>query len=68
MEEIQKKEGKYLESISSAAGIEVKEKIIGGCILGSNTFIDWVRDFLPIKSREIPAVRHLKVYNHWYCL
>jgi hypothetical protein len=62
------KEGRktYWESISSdlSAGIEVKEKIIGGSILGSNTFIDWIRDtFLPIKSREIPAVRHLRKFK-----
>jgi chromosomal replication initiation ATPase DnaA len=38
--------------------------VIGGSILGSRTFIDRVKDtFLPVKSSEIPAVRHLKKYK-----
>jgi len=46
------------------AGIDIKEDVVGGCILGSSAFIDWVRDsFLPVKSREIPAVRLLKKYK-----
>ncbi len=47
-----------------SVGIDIKEKVVGGSILGSSAFIDWVRDsFLPLKSREIPAVRHLRKYK-----
>ena len=47
-----------------SAGIDIKEKVIGGSILGSDKFIGWVRDrFLPSKYREIPAVKQLKRYN-----
>jgi len=56
----------YWESICNnvSAGIDIKENVIGGSILGSDTFIGWVRDrFLPSKSREIPAVKQLKKYN-----
>ena len=55
----------YWETICNdlSTGIEIKEKVIGGSILGSDTFINWIRDkFLPSKSREIPAVRRLKKY------
>ncbi len=62
------KEGRkmYWESISNdlSTGIDIKEDIIGGCILGSSVFVDWIRDtFLPMKSREIPAVQHLRKYK-----
>jgi len=56
----------YWESICNnvSAGIDIKENVIGGSILGSDTFIGWVRDrFLPSKYREIPAVKQLKKYN-----
>ena len=47
-----------------STGINVKEKVIGGEILGGEAFIKWVRGkFLPTKSREIPAVRRLKQYT-----
>ncbi|MDG6027977.1 MAG: hypothetical protein E3K40_14995 [Candidatus Brocadia sp.] len=47
-----------------STGIDIKEKVIGGSILGSDTFINWVKDkFLPSKSREIPAVHQLKKYT-----
>jgi len=49
---------------SFPSAIDIKEKVIGGSILGSDTFINWVRDkFLPAKSREIPAVQRLKKYT-----
>ncbi len=62
------KEGRklYWKTIGDdlSVGIDIKEKVVGGSILGSSAFIDWVRDsFLPLKSREIPAVRHLKKYK-----
>ncbi len=56
----------YWKTISNdlSTEIDIKEKIIGGSILGTSTFIDWVRDsFLPAKSREIPAVQRLRKYN-----
>jgi hypothetical protein len=56
----------YWETICNdlSAGIDIKEKVIGGCILGTDTFINWVRDkYLPAKSREIPAVQRLKKYT-----
>jgi len=56
----------YWETICNdlSTGIDIKEKVIGGSIMGSDTFINWVRDkFLPAKSREIPAVRRLKKYT-----
>ncbi|MCR4293391.1 MAG: transposase [Candidatus Kuenenia sp.] len=56
----------YWENISNdlSAGIDIKEKIVGGSILGSGTFIKWARDkFLPLESREIPAVQRLKKYT-----
>ncbi|MFO0795694.1 MAG: transposase [Candidatus Brocadiaceae bacterium] len=56
----------YWETICNdiSTGIDIKEKAIGGSILGSDTFINWVREkFLPAKSREIPVVRRLKKYN-----
>ena len=47
-----------------SAGIDIKENVIGGSILGSDKFIGCVREsFLPSKSREIPAVKQLKRYN-----
>ncbi len=47
-----------------SAGIDIKENVIGGSILGSGAFIDWVREkFLPSKSREMPAVKQLKRHN-----
>jgi len=47
-----------------STGIDIKENVIGGSILGSDTFINWVRDkYLPAKSHEIPAVRRLKKYT-----
>ena len=62
------KEGRkrYWEIIRNdlAAGVTIKEKVIGQSIMGSSAFIDWVREtFLPEKSREIPAVKHLKRYK-----
>ena len=62
------KEGRklYWETICNdvSTGIDMKEKVIGGSILGSDAFINWARDkFLPAKSREIPAVRRLKKYT-----
>jgi len=61
------KEGRkeYWKSIcyDLSRGIDIKEKIIGGSILGGDIFANWVRDrFLPAKSREIPAVKQLKKY------
>jgi len=56
----------YWETICNdlSTGIDIKEKVIGGCILGNDTFINWVRDkYLPAKSREIPAVQRLKKYT-----
>ncbi|MBM4054330.1 MAG: hypothetical protein FJ264_06610 [Planctomycetes bacterium] len=56
----------YWETICNdiSTGIDIKEKVIGGSILGSDTFIKWAREkFLPAKSREIPAVRRLKKYT-----
>ena len=56
----------YWETICNdlSTGIDIKEKVIGGSILGSDTFINWVRDkYLPAKSHEIPAVRRLKKYT-----
>lgn len=55
----------YWEAICNdlSTGIDIKEKVIGGSMLGSDTFINLIRDkFLPLKSREIPAVRRLKKY------
>ena len=47
-----------------STGIDIKERVVGGSILGSDTFINWVKDaFLPAKSREIPAVQRLKKYT-----
>ena len=47
-----------------SAGIDIKENVIGGSILGSDTFIGWVRErFLPSKSREIPAMKQLKRHS-----
>lgn len=62
------KEGrkKYWETIGNdlSTGVDIKEKVVGESILGSSTFIDWARDtFLSIKSREIPAVKHLRKYK-----
>ncbi|MFN3532173.1 MAG: transposase [Candidatus Brocadia sp.] len=57
--------GLYWETICNdlSAGIDIKEKIVGGSLLGSDTFINQVRDkYLPPKSREIPAVHQLKKY------
>ncbi|GAB63485.1 conserved hypothetical protein [Candidatus Jettenia caeni] len=56
----------YWEAISHdlSMGISIKEKVIGGSILGSDTFLRWIRDrFLPEKSREIPAVKRLRKYT-----
>ena len=56
----------YWETICNdlSTGIDIKENVIGGSILGSDTFINWVRDtYLPAKSREIPAVQRLKKYT-----
>ncbi len=56
----------YWETICKdiSTGIDIKEEVTGGSILGSETFIKWVRDrFLPAKSREIPAVQRLKKYT-----
>ncbi len=56
----------YWNAISNdlSTGIDIKEKVIGGSILGSDTFINWVRDkYLPAESREIPAVQRLKKYT-----
>lgn len=56
----------YWKTISNdlSTEIDIKEKVIGGSILGTSTFINWVRDsFLPEKSREIPAVKRLIKYN-----
>ena len=56
----------YWEAICNnvSAGIDIKENVIGGSILGSDTFIGWARErFLPSKSREIPAVKQLKRHN-----
>ncbi|MCE7911198.1 MAG: hypothetical protein DCC43_03625 [Candidatus Brocadia sp.] len=56
----------YWETICDdlSTGIDIKEKVVGGSILGSDTFIKWVRDkYLPVKSREIPAVRRLNKYT-----
>ena len=60
----------YWETICNdlSTGIDIKEKVIGGSILGSDTFINWVRDkYLPAKSREIPAVQRLKKYTANVC-
>ena len=47
-----------------STGIDIKERVVGGSILGSDTFINWVKDtFSPAKSREIPAVQRLKKYT-----
>jgi REP element-mobilizing transposase RayT len=56
----------YWESLCNdlSTGIDIKEKVIGGSILGSDMFINWAKDtFLPAKSREIPAVQRLKKYT-----
>ncbi len=56
----------YWETICNdlSTGIDIREKVVGGSILGSDTFIIWVRDkYLPAKSREIPAVQRLKKYT-----
>jgi putative transposase len=63
----EKREGRklYWETICNdlSIGIDIKEKIIGGSILGSDTFISRIRDkFLPAKSLEIPAVKRLRKY------
>ena len=70
MEGTTKKEGDCIGRLSVmicndlSTGIDIKEKVIGGSILGSDTFINWVRDkYLPAKSREIPAVQRLKKYT-----
>ncbi len=55
----------YWETVCKdiSTGIEIKEEVVGGSILGSDTFITWARDkFLPAKSREIPTVQRLKKY------
>ncbi|UJS17512.1 MAG: transposase [Candidatus Jettenia sp.] len=55
----------YWETICNdvSTGIDIREKVIGGSVLGSDTFMKWVRDtFLPEKSREIPSVQRLKRY------
>ncbi|MCF6153696.1 MAG: hypothetical protein E3K36_00275 [Candidatus Brocadia sp.] len=56
----------YWETLCNdlSTGIDIKERVIGGSILGSDAFINWVRKkFLPAKSREIPAVQRLKKYT-----
>ena len=58
--------GLYWEAICNdlSTGIDIKQKVIGGSILGSDMFIKWIRDkFLTAKSREIPAVQRLKKYT-----
>ncbi len=58
--------GLYWETICNdlSTGIDIKEKVIGGSILGSDAFINWAKDkFLPAKSCEIPAVQRLKKYT-----
>ncbi len=56
----------YWEALCNdvSTGIDIKEKVIGGSILGSDTFINWVKDiFSPAKSREIPAVQRVQKYT-----
>jgi putative transposase len=56
----------YWKTISKdlSTEIDIKEKVIGGSIIGTSNFINRVRDrFLPAKSREIPAVKRLRKYN-----
>ena len=56
----------YWEAIGNdlPTGIDIKGKVSGGSIAGSDTFINWVKDkYLPAKSREIPAVHRLKRYT-----
>lgn len=47
-----------------AAGLTIKEKIVGQCVLGNEGFVDWVRNtFLESKSdRERPDV--LKIHRY----
>ncbi|WP_347274990.1 transposase [Candidatus Kuenenia sp.] len=55
----------YWEAICSdlPAGIEIKDMVVGGNILGSTAFINRVRDkYLPLRSREILPARRLKNY------
>jgi REP element-mobilizing transposase RayT len=56
----------YWEAICNdlSSPIDIKEKAIGGSILGSEKFINWIKDkFMPEKTREIPAAKCLFRYN-----
>src|SRR5574337_642929 len=66
LSEKKKRRRLYWEAISKdlSTGIDINEKVVGGSVLGSDRFINWIRDtFLPAKSREIPAVQRLKKYT-----
>jgi len=45
-------------------GIDIKEKIVGQSILGSDKFINWVKEnFLEKEAREIPSVKKILSYK-----
>lgn len=56
----------YWRAISNdlSRGIDIKEKIVGQSILGSDKFINWVKEkFLGKETREIPSMKKILSYK-----
>jgi REP element-mobilizing transposase RayT len=57
----------YAEAVrvDIAAGLEIKNKILGQSILGRDDFVDWVREnFISAKNRnEIPSIKDIQCHR-----
>ena len=61
-----KARGAYWEAICNdlSKGMDIKEKIVGQSILGSDKFIKWIKErFLGKEAREIPSVKMILGYR-----